>query len=83
MLKKSKYYLSKTPKTKTQKSLINIFLTKMTKKTEKNFKDLHKSVLLNELVDAMNVKKSGQNIIIDCTLGMAGHGREVLKKMKK
>ena len=60
MLKKSKYYLSKTPKTKTQKSLINIFLTKMTKKTEKNFKDLHKSVLLNELVDAMNVKKSGR-----------------------
>lgn len=55
----------------------------MTKKIEKNFKDLHTSVLLNELVDAIEVKKSGQNIIVDCTLGMAGHAREILKKMKK
>ena len=40
----------------------------MTKKEEKNFKDLHKSVLLNELVDAIKVQKNKKNIIVDCTL---------------
>lgn len=55
----------------------------MTKKEEKSFKDLHKSVLLTELVDAIKVQKNKQNIIVDCTLWMWGHAREILKKLNK
>ncbi|MGE4443860.1 MAG: 16S rRNA (cytosine(1402)-N(4))-methyltransferase RsmH [Candidatus Altimarinota bacterium] len=69
--------------TKTKKSLINIFLTKMKKKEEKSFEDLHISVLLHELVENIVIFKNKQNIIVDCTLGMGGHAREVLKKLKK
>lgn len=83
VLKKSKYYLLKVSKTKTKKSLINIFLTKMNSKEEKSFKDLHKSVLLEELVDGIKVSKMKQNIIVDCTLWMWGHAREIIKKLHK
>jgi len=55
-------------KTKTKKSLINIFLTKMNKKDEKSFGELHISVLLDELVESVHVLKNKQNIIVDCTL---------------
>lgn len=70
-------------KTKIKKSLINIFLTKMKKKEEKNFSKLHKSVLLNELVNGINIHKNKKNIIVDCTLWMAGHAREIIKKLNK
>ncbi|MDD5769632.1 MAG: 16S rRNA (cytosine(1402)-N(4))-methyltransferase RsmH [Candidatus Gracilibacteria bacterium] len=53
----------------------------MTLKEEKNLKDLHKSVLLFELVNGIKIFKDKQNIIVDCTLGMAGHAREVIKKL--
>lgn len=70
-------------KTKTKKSLINIFLTKMKKKEEKSFGELHISVLLDELVESIGLHKNKQNIIVDCTLWMGGHARWVLKKLKK
>lgn len=70
-------------KTKTKKSLINIFLTKMNKKDEKSFGELHISVLLDELVESVRTLKNKQNIIVDCTLWMGGHARWVLKKLKK
>lgn len=53
----------------------------MEKKEKKDFKDLHKSVLLTELVDWINVEKTKQNIIIDCTLWMGWHAREIIKKL--
>lgn len=70
-------------KTKTKKSLINIFLTKMKKKEEKNLEELHISVLLHELVESIVIFKNKQNIIVDCTLWMGWHAREILKKLKK
>lgn len=45
--------------------------------------NIHSSVLLNELVDAMNISQEKQNIIVDCTLGLAGHAKEVIKKMNQ
>lgn len=47
----------------------------------KNYWDLHKSVLLNELVNSIGISKTKKNIIVDCTLGMWWHAREILKKM--
>ena len=41
----------------------------------------HISVLLNELVDHVEISDKKQNIIVDCTLGMAGHGLEIMKKL--
>lgn len=38
---------------------------------------LHTSVLLNESLEYLNIKKDG--IYIDCTLGEAGHSLEILK----
>ncbi len=38
---------------------------------------LHKSVLLNESINLLNIKKNG--IYVDCTLGRAGHSCEILK----
>gem|GEM_PF-4566582 len=55
-------------KIKTKNSLIHIFLTKMTKKLLKDFKELHKSVLLCELVNSIEISKTKKNIIVDCTL---------------
>ncbi|WP_291582906.1 16S rRNA (cytosine(1402)-N(4))-methyltransferase RsmH [Clostridium sp. UBA6640] len=39
----------------------------------------HISVLLEECIDALNIKEDG--IYIDCTLGGAGHSNEILKKL--
>lgn len=39
----------------------------------------HKSVLLQETIDALNIKKDG--IYVDCTCGGAGHSREILKHL--
>jgi len=55
----------------------------MTKKKEKSFKDLHKSVLLKELTEWMKIDKNKQNIIVDCTLWMWWHAREIIKRLNK
>lgn len=39
----------------------------------------HISVLLNETIDGLNIKKDG--IYVDCTLGGGGHSREILKHL--
>lgn len=39
----------------------------------------HISVLLNETVDSLDIKKGG--IYVDCTCGGAGHSREILKRL--
>ena len=41
----------------------------------------HISVLLNELVDSIEIFEDRQNIIVDCTLWMAGHFIEIAKKL--
>ena len=41
-------------------------------------KGVHISVMLNEAVDALNVRPGG--IYVDGTLGRAGHTREILRK---
>ena len=39
----------------------------------------HVSVLLNECLDALNIKEDG--IYVDGTLGGAGHSSEILKRL--
>lgn len=39
----------------------------------------HRSVLLNECIDNLNIKNDG--IYVDATLGYAGHSSEILKKL--
>src|SRR5665647_1433106 len=39
----------------------------------------HISVLLNECLDALDIKEDG--IYVDCTLGGAGHSLEILKRL--
>lgn len=39
----------------------------------------HKSVLLDETIKGLNIKKNG--IYVDCTLGGAGHSLEILKRL--
>lgn len=39
----------------------------------------HISVLLEECIDALNIKEDG--IYVDCTLGGAGHSSEIIKKL--
>ena len=39
----------------------------------------HVSVLLNEAIDALNVKEDG--IYVDMTLGGGGHSSEILKRL--
>ncbi|CCP24121.1 16S rRNA (cytosine(1402)-N(4))-methyltransferase RsmH [Mycoplasmopsis cynos] len=41
---------------------------------------LHYSVLLNETIDALNIKENG--IYVDLTLGMGGHSAKILEKLK-
>ena len=41
----------------------------------------HKSVLLKECLDNLNIKENG--IYIDATLGFAGHSSEILKRISK
>src|SRR5690554_3840609 len=40
----------------------------------------HVSVLLEECIEALNIRENG--IYVDCTLGGAGHTKEILKKLK-
>ena len=40
---------------------------------------MHKSVLLDESIEALNIKDT--SIIIDCTLGYGGHSSEILKQV--
>ena len=41
---------------------------------------MHKSVLLKECIDNLELKEN--DIVVDCTLGYAGHSSEILKKIK-
>lgn len=41
---------------------------------------MHKSVLLNESIEYLNIKND--SIIVDCTLGYGGHSSEILKRVK-
>ena len=40
----------------------------------------HKSVLLDETIDLLDVKPDG--IYVDCTLGRGGHSSEILRRLK-
>ena len=42
---------------------------------------MHYSVMLNEVIDALNLKDTG--IYIDATLGYGGHSGEILKRVKR
>lgn len=42
---------------------------------------MHKSVLLNEAIENLNLKED--SIVVDCTLGYGGHSSEILKRIKK
>lgn len=42
---------------------------------------MHVSVLLNESIENLNIKEDG--IYVDCTLGFAGHSKEILKRIKR
>lgn len=41
----------------------------------------HISVLLNESIEGLNIKEDG--IYVDCTLGYAGHSKEILKRITR
>ena len=41
----------------------------------------HKSVLLDECINNLNLKED--SVIVDCTLGYAGHSSEILKRINK
>ena len=41
----------------------------------------HISVLLNEVIEALNIKKDG--VYVDCTLGGAGHAAKIVEKLSK
>jgi len=41
----------------------------------------HVSVLLNEIVNSVSIDTTEQNIVVDATLGMAGHASSVIQKM--
>lgn len=42
---------------------------------------MHESVLLNEAIDALNLNE--KSVVVDMTLGFAGHSSEILKRIKK
>ena len=42
---------------------------------------MHESVLLTESIEYLNLNK--KSIIVDCTLGYAGHSSQILKKIKE
>ena len=42
---------------------------------------MHKSVLLDESIEHLMLKED--SVIVDCTLGYAGHSSKVLKEIKK
>lgn len=41
----------------------------------------HVSVLLNECLEGLDIKENG--VYVDCTLGGAGHSKEILKRLSK
>ncbi len=41
----------------------------------------HTTVLLDEAVDGLNIKADG--IYVDCTLGGAGHSKEIVKRLSE
>ena len=41
---------------------------------------MHKSVLLDETIEFLNLKED--SVVVDCTLGYGGHSSEVLKRIK-
>ena len=49
--------------------------------TKKDFGELHIPVLFNELVESIAIFNERVNVIVDCTLWMAGHASEIIKKM--
>lgn len=55
----------------------------MTKFECEKLNSLHKSVLLDELVDSIEILDNRQNIVVDCTLGMWGHASHIIKKLNK
>ena len=42
---------------------------------------MHKSVLLNECLQYLNLKDD--SVIVDCTLGYGGHSSNILKEIKR
>ncbi len=42
---------------------------------------MHVSVLLKESINSLNLKED--SVVVDCTLGYAGHSSEILKRIKK
>lgn len=44
---------------------------------------IHIPVLLNELVSSIKIDKNKQNIIVDCTLWLGWHAKEIINKMHK
>ena len=42
---------------------------------------MHISVLLNECIEYLNLKED--SVIVDATLGYAGHSSEILKRIKR
>ena len=46
-----------------------------------NMEFKHVSVLLNECIEGLDIKKDG--IYVDCTLGGAGHSIEILKRFSQ
>ena len=56
-------------------------LTKRSMNSCEKVEDLHISVLLDELVWAIKVHPDRKNIIVDCTLGLAGHACKMIEKM--
>lgn len=49
--------------------------------TNEEFNELHISVLLEELVESITIFKERVNVVVDCTLGLAGHACEIIKKL--
>ena len=44
-----------------------------------NMEFIHKSVLLDECIEALNIRPDG--VYVDGTLGRAGHSREIAKRL--
>lgn len=42
---------------------------------------MHESVLLNECISNLNLNE--ESVVVDCTLGYAGHSSEILKRIKR
>ncbi|MCK5616380.1 16S rRNA (cytosine(1402)-N(4))-methyltransferase, partial [Candidatus Pacearchaeota archaeon] len=42
---------------------------------------LHIPVLLDETIDLLNLRADSN--VVDCTLGLGGHSKEILKKIPK